>query len=216
MTRLAIALAGEEVVLCAEKALYWPRARKLFVADVHFGKAAVFRARGVPVPHGTTSENLARLDRLIAELAPQALVFLGDFLHGREARNADTLAALRAWRAAHPRLALVLVRGNHDAHAGDPPPELALEIVGEPHLEAPFALCHHPGETPAAYTLAGHLHPAWMLRGPTGESLRLPCFWIRPGCAVLPAFGAFTGMLEIERDAGDRVYLIGGERIFAV
>ena len=35
-------LAGERVVLMADRALYWPRFTTLFVADAHFGKAATF------------------------------------------------------------------------------------------------------------------------------------------------------------------------------
>ncbi|HWW70845.1 MAG TPA: hypothetical protein VN089_12960, partial [Duganella sp.] len=62
---LAIGLAGEQVLLLPEKALYWPREKMLIVADIHFGKAASFRALGVPVPGGTTADNLRALDGLL-------------------------------------------------------------------------------------------------------------------------------------------------------
>ncbi|TXD50975.1 DEAD/DEAH box helicase, partial [Ralstonia sp. TCR112] len=51
---LAIQCAGETVWLLPERALWWPVQRMLMVADAHFGKAATFRARGVPVPAGST------------------------------------------------------------------------------------------------------------------------------------------------------------------
>ena len=38
--RIAVTLAGEAILLLPERALYWPRQRALFVADVHLGKAA--------------------------------------------------------------------------------------------------------------------------------------------------------------------------------
>ena len=38
----------------------------------------------------------------------------------------------RAWRAAHRSLDLVLVRGNHDDRAGDPPATLGIRVVDEP------------------------------------------------------------------------------------
>ena len=63
--------------------LWWPAARMVMVADVHFGKAATFRRAGQPVPHGTTADNLARLDALLAATGADHLVFLGDFLHAR-------------------------------------------------------------------------------------------------------------------------------------
>ena len=52
---------GETLWLLPQRAVYWPRAGALIVADVHFGKAATFRAGGIPVPGGTTAEMLRRL-----------------------------------------------------------------------------------------------------------------------------------------------------------
>jgi metallophosphoesterase superfamily enzyme len=93
--------AGEAVDLLPERALWWPARGLLFVADLHIGKAATYRALGQPVPGGTTQENLARLDTLIARHAPSGIVFLGDFLHAAQARTPQVLAA-RARRRARP------------------------------------------------------------------------------------------------------------------
>ncbi|MCF5637432.1 DEAD/DEAH box helicase, partial [Pseudomonas syringae] len=51
---LSITLAGEELWLLADKAIYYPARRALLIADAHFGKAAAYRKLGQPVPHGTT------------------------------------------------------------------------------------------------------------------------------------------------------------------
>ena len=142
---LALALAGEPMRLLADRALYWPARRRLLVADLHLGKAATFRARGLPVPAGTTQGNLARLAQLLARHSGvQRLVVLGDFLHAAEAHAPALLRALAAWREDHAALELVLVRGNHDRHAGDPPAWLGARIVEEPWSLGPFACCHHP------------------------------------------------------------------------
>src|SRR3982074_1557313 len=50
---LTIELAGEEIILLPERAIYWPRAETLFVADTHWGKDATFRAAAIAVPGGT-------------------------------------------------------------------------------------------------------------------------------------------------------------------
>ena len=63
MSDVMLTIAGEDVQLLPERALYWPRACTLVVADVHWGKAATFRAAGIPIPSGTTTEDLARLDQ---------------------------------------------------------------------------------------------------------------------------------------------------------
>ncbi len=204
-----IEAAGETLALSAGRALFRPRTRQLIVADPHFGKAEAFRARGVPVPDGTTAQNLARLDALIAEFTPLEVVFLGDFLH---AKVADVFKQLRPWRAKHATLGMRLVRGNHDTRAGDVPAALDFQVTNE-FVEPPFVFRHLPGASPDGFTLAGHLHPAYRLRGPGRESLRLACFWLTSHGLVLPAFGEFTGCMEISRAPVDRIFVVAGDRV---
>ena len=211
----SIQLAGEDMVLCGDHAMVWPARRTLLVADAHFGKAAAFRARGMPVPAGTTADNLARLDALIDAHEIGRVVFLGDLFHARESHAPATLAALRAWREARAGLELLLVEGNHDANAGAPPADLRIELAGEPHVEGPFAFCHHPKPFMNSYVLAGHLHPAYVLSG-RRESLRLPCFWLGEQVGVLPAFGDFTGTFRISPTVGDRIYAVADGRVIAM
>jgi uncharacterized protein len=211
-----VAIAGEQVELCAERALYWMRRRMLLVADPHFGKAASFRALGVRAPKGTTREALARLDALVVRLAPESIVFLGDFLHAREGRNAETFEALGEWRARHAAKDVRIVRGNHDRRAGDPPAEAGITCVDGPTLESPFALAHHPQSVAGSYVLAGHLHPCATLVGAARQRERLPCFWIGREVAVLPAFGEFTGCAEVEAVDGDEVWVVAGDEVVHV
>lgn len=212
-----VALAGTTLLLLGQKAIYWPQHKMLIIADIHFGKATAFRALGVPVPHGTTSDNLARLDALLALHEVAQIVFLGDFLHARTAHAPATLKAMLDWRARHADLRLVVVRGNHDLHAGDPPASLEIEMVDEPYLVAPFALCHHPDfETDAdAYVLAGHVHPVVRLSS-RRDSLRLPCFLLGAKRAILPSFGAFTGGFLMKPEPGEQVFVAADDLLFAV
>ncbi len=205
-----ILAAGRALTLLPEKAVFIASSRTLLVADIHIGKALSFRALGVPVPHGTTGETLAALTMLIARWRVQRVVFLGDFLHSVRAHAVATIAAVADWRAAHDGVELVLVRGNHDDRAGDPPRHLRIDVVDEPLIDAGFALCHHPRPRRGAYVLAGHLHPCVHLGGRAYDHLRLPCFWFGDSVGVLPAFGAFTGMHPIRAGRGDRVYPVGG------
>ncbi|MFS8977496.1 ligase-associated DNA damage response endonuclease PdeM [Cupriavidus necator] len=213
----AVTAAGETLWLLPEHAIWWPAAGMLMVADVHFGKAAAFRALGQPVPHGTTGDNLALLTRLTRQLPVDELVFLGDFLHARAARTPAVLQALDDWRhALPPQVCCTLVRGNHDARAGDPPESLDISVVTEPAVAGPFALCHMPGASAQGYVLAGHLHPACRLRGTGADSLRLPCFLFGPHGAILPAFGAFTGHATVRPQPDERAYVVGGGRVWPV
>lgn len=214
---IELPLADTTVHLLPEGALWWPDGATLCIADLHLGKAATFRARGLPVPGGTTRGNLDRLSWLF-DRYPQArrLVVLGDFLHAAEARNSGVLCALAEWRARHAELELVLVRGNHDSHAGDPPPWLDARIVDEPWPLGPFACCHHPQRHPERWVLAGHLHPAAVLRGNGRDALRVPCFLSEPGLLVLPAFGEFTGGYTVGRAPGRRLFAVAAGRVWAL
>ena len=208
-----VEIAGESLELCAERAAYWPRRRMLLVADPHFGKAASFRALGVRVPRGTTEGALARLDTLVTRLEPQRIDFLGDFLHAREGRDDETFRLLAEWRAGHDRIAMRLVRGNHDKRAGDPPSRVGIECVDGPVLEPPFALAHHPTRVAGAYVLAGHVHPCAVLVGRGRQRERLPCFWLGQHAGVLPAFGDFTGCAEVTATEGDAVWVVADAEV---
>jgi DNA ligase-associated metallophosphoesterase len=211
----AVRVAGETMLLLPEKALYWPAEKMLVVADIHFGKAAAFRALGVPVPRGTTSENLAGLDTLVDAHGAGHIVFLGDFLHARAAHASATQQAMLAWRERRSNLRLTLVRGNHDRHAGDPAAQLDIALVDEPHAAGPFAFCHHPDLDTPGYALAGHIHPVYVL-ATRFDALRLPCFVVGSERMILPSFGAFTGGHAIRPEPGDTIYVSSGDAVHCV
>lgn len=202
--------------LWPQRAAFEPALGLLLVADAHLGKAVSFRRLGVPVPEATTAEALARLDTLLAATGARGIVFLGDLLHSARSHAAGTMAAVAAWRSRHAALALTLVRGNHDAHAGDPPADLGIDVVDGPLRLGPWALVHAPQDVAGAYALAGHLHPCAVLGGRGGDRLRLPSFHFGAACGVLPAFGPFTGMHALPAGAGVRRYAVAGERVQAL
>jgi len=207
-------IAGCELWLLADKALYWPQEKLLCIADVHFGKAATYRALGQPVPAGTTEHNLRRMDALLALYDVQHLVFLGDFLHAPKAHAPATLAALHAWRQQHSALRITLIRGNHDHRAGDPPASLGITIVNEPLVMGPLRLRHTPSEEDDGHVIAGHVHPVITLQGRGRQVLRLPCFYSTARCTLLPSFGAFTGGYGIAPEAGSQVFVTDGSGIW--
>ena len=198
--------------LLPQRAAFVVDAGLLLVADAHFGKAQAFRRLGVPVPEATTGDTLARLDALLQATGARGIVFLGDLLHARAAQDGAAARAVRAWRERHPHLALTLVRGNHDRHAGDPPAAWGVEVVDEPWRLDGLALGHHPRPVPGAYAIAGHLHPGVVL-GSGADRLRLPCFHLGPAVGVLPAFGAFTGLQNVHPAPGDRVFAVAGDLV---
>jgi DNA ligase-associated metallophosphoesterase len=216
MADTEITLAGEAVLLLPEHALYWPAQATLLIADAHLGKAASFRAAALPVPEGGTGDDLARLDRAIARCGAERLVVLGDLTHARAGFAPTVVAALAEWRARNGGLNLMMVRGNHDLRAGDPPAAWGFACVDEPFALGPFELCHHPDVATAGYQLAGHLHPAARLSGPGRQQERLPCFLVGPRRTILPAFGGFTGAKTVIPEEDDRVYVVADGEVLPV
>jgi DNA ligase-associated metallophosphoesterase len=209
-------VAGENLVLLAEKAVFWPAKKALFVADFHLGKAASFRRAGIPLPSGTTAENVERLGRALDKTQATQVVFLGDFLHSKDGRSESTFGRFGDWRAARKDVELTVVRGNHDKKAGDPPDEWGVRCIEAGERLGPFVLNHEPGASRGGYALAGHIHPAVRLSAFGEKPLRLPCFWFGARYGVLPAFGAFTGNAEVLPRKGDQVFVIAEQEVLKV
>src|SRR5690606_14539343 len=72
------------------------------------------------------------------------------------------------WRARHRKVDVVLVRGNHDSRAGDPPARCGIEVVNPGHRVAGLRLLHEP--EPEAEHEAEHGIEAAPADAPTSPS----------------------------------------------
>ena len=204
MTR-DIDVAGERLTLHAQRAIYWASARTLLVSDLHLGKGAVFRRAGIAVPSGDTEDDIARLDALIAELAPARLTVLGDLVHGAATERSAWVERVRAWRQRHADLAIELIAGNHDRHFDVA--SLGIEVRPGQVAAPPFVLAHHPEKHVDGYTLSGHVHPGVTVRDGWRRH-RLPAFVFDRDVGMLPAFGTLTGLHDVERAVGRRIVAV--------
>lgn len=213
---LRLVLDQGELELLAGHAVFEPLSRSLLVADLHLGKGLTFRRHGLPVPSGSSADTLARLDRLIEACQPERLVVLGDLLHGPQALHGLLLDRLIDWRARHRSLAVCLVDGNHDRQAGQLPADCGIEPAGQALQCGPWVLQHaEPDAGDTGFAIVGHTHPVVRLRS-VGDSLRRPCFWLRPQALVLPAFGELTGGWLVRPAPGERVFVAAGEVVLEV
>ncbi len=224
---LSLTIRDEQIILHAERAAELPRTRTVIIADVHWGKATALRAYGVPVPAGGTTSDLLRLDALLHRTRAHHLLVLGDLAHSRHGWEDRALQPVQAWRSRWPDLRVTLVRGNHDAHAGDPPASLRIGAVDAPLTVGALTFAHDPlcvkvvpdtertgrDDAPAPFRLCGHVHPTIKLSGRGGDRVRLPCFVVGPDCLILPAFSAFTGSGAWTRQEEERVFAIVDDRV---
>ena len=207
-----------DVCLHADPAgvLYWPEQGLLVVSDLHFEKGSSFARRGMLLPPYDTAATLARLTRLVAHYAPRCVIALGDNFHDGDgpARLSDddraSLAALQRGRE------WIWITGNHD-------PEPAANIGGSFHETltlGPLTFRHLP--TGADGDICGHLHPMARIAH-RGRVVSRACFAADSTRLVMPAFGVFTGGLNV-RDAAFAdlfgtlkftAHMLGEDRLYA-
>ena len=191
-----VKLAGTLVVALPDGALWLEAARALVVSDLHFEKGSSFARGGQMLPPYDTRATLARLTALINARAPEIVVSLGDSFHdgGGPARldhqDRDALQALIG------RCDWVWVEGNHDGKASATLGGAVRDVL---RLGA-LTLRHEPSAGAAPGEIAGHLHPCARVAG-RGRSVRRRCFATDGARLVMPAFGAYTGGLNICDDA---------------
>jgi DNA ligase-associated metallophosphoesterase len=214
----AIAIAG--VALCADSsgALYWPEQGLLALADLHLEKGSSFASRQVLLPPYDTAVTLGRIGQLIARYAPRTVVALGDSFHDGQgpARLADTDRALlkglqrgRDW---------IWIAGNHDPDPADGIGGRFVEMLAIGGL----TFRHQPSES-AEGEIAGHLHPVARVSR-RGRAVSRRCFASDQQRLVMPAFGAYTGGLNIRDRAFAQVFqtlaftahMLGQRRVYAI
>jgi hypothetical protein len=216
MSLAPLHIAGERLMLDPAGALAWPAQRLLAVADLHLEKGSHFAARGRFVPPYDSAETLARLRLLLRRHRPERLLLLGDSFHRAESRLAPADAASLV--QAIDGIAVTWLLGNHDPKLPDGLPGAVAEVV----TEGPFTFRHIPSPRIAAgCEIAGHLHPKAAMLTRAGYVSR-PCFVADAKRVLLPAFGAYTGGLEVGDPAiaglfprGARAFLLGTERLFS-
>lgn len=209
-----IQIAGEQLEMWPERAIYWPDSNTLIIADTHFGKAATFRVSGIPVPQGTTKVMLERINELLNKTGANRLLILGDLIHSSKRTKLDFVSELIQWRNEIDAVEVTLVKGNHDRGKTDLFEQLNIQVVDEPLIEPPFAFCHYmeANQSHQHYTLAGHLHPAVSLEF-LKKREKWPCFVFHENYAIMPAFGEFVGHAVIERADNQRIFIVADDQV---
>jgi DNA ligase-associated metallophosphoesterase len=208
-------LGGVTVTALPSGALWIAEAKALIVSDLHLEKGSSFALRGQMLPPYDTHAALLKLTDLMLSLSPDIIVSLGDSFHDSggparmDARDRELLRLLMS------RCDWVWVEGNHDGRSAETLGGAVRDVL---HLGA-LVLRHHPTESAAPGEIAGHLHPCAKVTG-RGRSVRRRCFATDGARLVMPAFGAYTGGLNICDDAfaplfpdGACALVLGKERV---
>ncbi len=187
-----IAVLDEVLLGDPTGAAFWPARGVLLVADLHFEKGSAFAAKGQMLPPYDTRATLQALGVAIARHQPQTVIALGDSFHDGEAGERISHEDLSAIQELTANLHWIWLTGNHDEVL---PGGIGGEVAVELDL-GPLTLRHEPRAGEALGEIAGHLHPAAIVRT-RSRNLRRRCFAGDGRRLILPAFGAFTGGLDI-------------------
>ena len=220
MTPAPIHLAGERLMLDPAGVLAWPARRLLAVADLHLEKGSAFAASaGRFLPPYDTRETLERLRLALRRWRPARLVALGDSFHDAAGAGRLSPADAALLRRMLDGIETVWVLGNHD-----PVPPAGLPGIAAEACEEGAVVFRHrarPGAVPGA-EVSGHFHPRATMPTRCGGVTR-PCFVADARRVVLPAFGAYTGGLDVADPAvaglfprGARLFLLGRDRLYSM
>ncbi len=210
----SIQLAGHRLLLDPAGALWWPERQLLAVADLHLEKGSACAARGHLVPPWDTRVTLDKLALLLRRYAPRTVLALGDSFHdsaGAGRLMAADAARLHAMATAHD---FVWLLGNHDPL---PPPGMPGDTA-EWWEAGGIVFRHEAGG--GAFEVCGHHHPKASV-ATRAQTVTRPCFVASPQRLMLPAFGAYTGGLDVRHPAiarlfprEARAFLLGRDRLF--
>jgi DNA ligase-associated metallophosphoesterase len=214
-----VSVCGKAFLAHKFGALYWPAEKALIVADLHLEKGSAYAARGQFLPPYDTRETLIRLAKLIDHYQPETVIALGDSIHDNDGPSRMDVRDLEFLHLLQEDRDWLWITGNHDTRidallAGYALPELTVEGL---------TLRHEPRAGAVTHEIAGHFHPAARVVM-HGTSLRRPCFVGNGLRLVLPAFGAYTGGLNVLDAAfeplfgldGLAVWMLGQEGLYPV
>lgn len=203
---MELTLGTTKVELLPGRAAFLPTSASLVIADLHLGKSATFRKRGLPVPEGTTASDLSRLSALLNSSGAEQLIIAGDLVHSADGLNRAIIATLHDWLGSIS-IPVVLTEGNHDSRSWLSRHKLNFET--KPFLEIDdLFITHDPADLPSDRPgIAGHLHPGIRIRESARQSLRVGGFYLRDSRhLVLPAFSEFTGTHPVSLRDSDQFF----------
>ena len=174
-------------------ALYCADEKLLLIADLHLEQGASLARRGLHVPPYDTLATLAMLEKVLANTGARRLVLLGDSFHDAVAHDVIRENDADRLRQITSSIETIWISGNHDPKSHD---SLGGTCVDE-MLFSSITLRHIPGRLKAdEFEIAGHLHPGATVVQ-RGHHIRTKCFIADKRRIILPAFGSYTGALNV-------------------
>lgn len=187
---MKIIFGAHELILHPSGTLLWPAQDLLVVSDLHLEKGSHFAQRGFFLPPYDSRETLERLLAVFKDTSARKLLILGDCFHdvqGYHRLGSEESALFNQLRQFSP----IWINGNHD---GDYVP--AGFVAYEDYTVDGITFRHQAIMNDPALEISGHYHPKIILMHKGGK-IDKDCFIEDGKKMILPAFGAYTGGLDV-------------------
>lgn len=217
MTSTEIVFQSEKLYCHLSGALIWPAAETIIVSDLHLEKGSAFAERGILLPPYDSRETLNRLTKVIENQLVSRVICLGDSFHDQSAFKRlgmeektliQQMTTARDW---------IWITGNHDP---SPPSQLGGQVSIELSV-GPLTFRHIAEPNADAGEISGHYHPKARVTV-RGRGLSAPCFIADENKLILPAFGAYTGGLDVTDPAIERyfhnnyrIHMLGQKKVYS-
>lgn len=191
-TSITFVVNGAELLADSSGVLFWPARRTLAVADLHLEKGSSLARTGTLLPPYDTRATIERLRGAIETYSPERVICVGDSFHDATGARRLTGEDRADLAALIHRVQWVWITGNHDPL----PPDGLGGTVADAVADGPLIFRHEAQDTGASGEISGHYHPVARLRV-KGRTVSGRCFVHDGRRLILPAFGAYTGGLDV-------------------
>ncbi len=203
---IPIKFLSHRLILDANGILFWPKYDLIVFSDLHLEKGSFLSQFANPLPRFDSSETIKRMLRICEQYRPQSVICLGDSFHDGNALNRMEVSDLQELNSLIKLISnWHWVLGNHD-------PEIPEMVKGnrDKTVHVNNLLFVHEPEKISTIDgvdgqVIGHYHPKSSHkianRKLTGKS-----FVCSDDILLMPAFGKYTGGLDIKDKVFDSVY----------
>ncbi len=211
---IPIRFANQRMLLDANGVLVWPKHQLLIFSDLHLEKGSFLSQFANPLPRFDSAETIKRMVMMCQQYQCSHIVCLGDSFHDSNALSrmqSEDLKQLNLLIESTDKWTWVL--GNHD-------PDIPEIVKGERqnYLIIDNILLVHEPENLTEFDqidaqIIGHFHPKsshkLANRKVTGKS-----FVSADNLLLMPAFGKYTGGLDIKDEAFNRLFQLNNAQIY--
>lgn len=187
---MKINFGNQEFILHASGTLLWPAQNMLVVSDLHLEKGSHFARRGYFLPPYDSHETLERLLDVCKATELKKILILGDCFHDAHGYHRLGIKEIELFDKIR-KFDPIWIKGNHD---GEYAPEGF--IAYDEYTMKSIVFRHQASKNETGFEISGHYHPKVTLIHKGGK-IDKDCFIEDGNRLILPAFGAYTGGLDI-------------------